>query len=270
MEAFKVTKADGVAEVMLLGPGRGNAMGPAFWAECPGVFRDLDRDEEVRVVVVRGSGEHFSYGLDLPGMMASLAPHLMGDKRAGERTKLLDWIGELQSSFNEVARCRKPVIAAIAGYCIGGGLDLASACDIRLASATAKFSLREVKLAIVADLGSLQRLPAIIGEGATRELAFTGKDIDAARAARLGLVNEVFESPDALWAAARAMAESIARNPPLTVHGIKRVLEHSAAPRVQAGLDFVATWNAAFLQSSDLEEAMAAFMEKRAPVFRGK
>lgn len=270
MNAFDVQEAGAVGTVTLLGPGKGNAMGPDFWRECAGVFRDLDRDEAVRAVVVRGSGANFSYGLDLAGMMADLGPHLMGEALAKERTKLFDWIHELQTCFDEVARCRKPVIAAVHGWCIGGGLDLIAACDIRLASRTAKFSLREVKLAIVADLGSLQRLPAIIGEGHTRELAFTGRDIDAARAERIGLVNDVYDTDEALFAAAHALAADIAKNPPLTVQGAKRVLEQSHRPHVRAGLDYAAAWNAAFLSSKDLREAVGAFLERRPPEFRGE
>lgn len=270
MRALSVTKQGGVAEVELLGPGKGNAMGPDFWAECPGVFRDLDKDDDVRAVIVRGSGKHFSFGLDLMGMMEQLAPHLMGSPSAKQRTKLLDYIAELQASTNAVAECRKPVIAAVHGYCIGAGLDLIAACDVRLASVDAKFSIREVKLAIVADLGSLHRLPAIIGEGATRDLAFTGRDVDAAEALQMRLVGRVLPDADALLATARAMAADIAKNPPLTVQGIKRVMNQAVAGRVRDGLEHVATWNSAFLASKDLAEAMAAFMEKRAPNFTGE
>src|SRR5262249_30713106 len=152
------------AEVTLLGPGKGNALGPAFWAECPGVFRALDKDDAVRAVVVRGAGGNFSYGLDLKAMMPSLGPELTADGLARARTRLLGKVGELQASFDAIEACRKPVIAAITGWCIGGGVDLVAACDVRLASADAKFSVREVKVAMVADLGSLQRLPRIVGQ----------------------------------------------------------------------------------------------------------
>jgi enoyl-CoA hydratase len=162
------------------------------------------------------------------------------------------------------------VIAAITGWCIGSGLDLISACDIRVCSADARFSLREVKMAMVADLGSLQRLPALIGEGHTRELAFTGKDIDAADAARIGLVNEVFAQPEELFAAAHQLAIHIADNSPLVVQGIKQVLNASQEQSLAEGLRYVALWNTAFLQSHDLAEAFQAFMEHRAPQFQGR
>ena len=161
------------------------------------------------------------------------------------------------------------MIAAVHGWCIGGGVDLIAACDIRLASAEAQFSVRETKVAIVADVGSLQRLPAIIGKGHVAELAFTGKDITAARAEAIGLVNHVSADADAVLADARAMAAEIAANSPLAVQGTKAVLAACEDRTVAEGLDYVATWNAAFLASDDLAEAMAAFMEKRPATFTG-
>jgi enoyl-CoA hydratase len=162
------------------------------------------------------------------------------------------------------------VICAIAGPCIGGGIDLASACDVRIASRDARFSVREVKVAIVADLGSLQRLPRIIGHGHTRELAFTGKDIDAERALRIGLVNDVLPDEASLLEHARAMAREIAANSPLAVQGAKEVLGYGEERRILDGERFVAVWNAAFLASNDLREAISAFLEKRDPRFTGR
>jgi enoyl-CoA hydratase len=193
-----------------------------------------------------------------------------GENLAAERTRFIDTILRMQAAVTSVAACRKPVVAAISGWCIGGGLDLIAACDIRLCSAEARFSLRETKMAIVADIGSLQRLPHIIGEGNTRELALTGKDIDSDRALRMGLVNEVYESPETLLAGARAMAGEIATNAPLVVQGTKRVLNERIDREVEEGLRFVAVWNAAFLQSLDLQEALAAFLERRPPRFEGR
>jgi enoyl-CoA hydratase len=268
--ALEVRREGHVAEVRLLGPGKGNAMGPDFWRELPLVFRTLDADPEIRAIVLTGSGKNFSYGLDLPAMLPQWAPLLEGDALAAPRTGFLRELRTLQDAVGSVAATRKPVIAAVSGWCIGGGVDLISAADIRLASAEAKFSVREVKVAIVADLGSLQRLATIIGEGHLRELAFTGRDIDAARAEKIGLVNDVHPDQEAVLAAARKLADDIAANPPLVVQGVKDVLAANTEQQVAAGLRYVAAWNSAFLPSKDLGEAVQAFMQRRDPEFTGE
>ena len=270
-ESLRVETTGQIAEVILTGPGKGNAMGPDFWRELPVVFAGLDRDPEIRVVVVRGEGRMFSSGLDLPAVMGNLGPKMSADGGiAGARTDVLDEILEMQAAVNAVESCRKPVIAAIHGWCIGGGVDLIAACDVRLAAADAKFSIREVKVAIVADMGSLQRLPAIIGEGNTRLLALTGKDIDATEALRIGLVTSVHDDPESVRTAALDLAAEIAANPPLVVQGTKRVMNDSRDMPMADALRHVAVWNSAFLASHDLGEAMAAFAEKRPPEFRGR
>lgn len=267
--SLRVSVKEHVAEVVLRGPSKGNAMGPDFWRECPRVFESLDRDPQVRAIVVSAEGNHFTYGLDLPAMMGDLSSAI-SEGLASARTKLHDKVFELQRAFQAIASCRKPVIAAVQGWCIGGGVDLITACDVRICSKDAKFSVREVKVAMVADLGSLQRLPAIVGHGHTRELALTGKDIDAARALRIGLVNDVYETKEALLDAAHTMAREISANPPLVVQGVKQVLESAHAPAVDAGLRYVAAWNSAFLPSKDLGEAFGAFLERRPPKFSGE
>tara|TARA_R110002072_G_scaffold151047_1_gene300162 strand:+ start:248 stop:1039 length:792 start_codon:yes stop_codon:yes gene_type:complete len=259
------TTSDGIATVTLTT----KTMPPAFFPACRAVFEDLAREEGLRCVVIRSSEDCFSYGLDLPATFSELGPLFSGGG-AETRSKLLATIRDWQGAASAIARCPAPVIAAVHGWCVGGGLDLVSACDIRLAAADAQFSLREAKVAIVADLGSLQRLPAIIGPAHTRELAYSGKDIDAQRALAIGLVNTVHETRQETFAAAQELASEIAGNSPLVVRGIKQVLDFGVGKSVADGLEYVAAWNAAFLASEDLAEAGAAFMEKRPPVYRGR
>ena len=264
-KSLSIKVEDGVGKIALKGPGKGNAMGPDFWSEFPQAVRAVDDDATVRAVIVTGEGKDFTFGLDLPAMMPQLAAK--GKFLGTERRKFLDLILELQKCFSLIEESDKPFIAAVNGWCIGAGLDLISACDIRMCSSEAKFSLREVKVAIVADLGSLQRLPHIIGQGHTRELAFTGKNIDAARAKQIGLVNDVYESADDLATAARELAREIADHAPLVVQGTKQILNESRDRSVADGLKYVALWNSAFLHSTDLEEAVRAFMERRPPKY---
>src|SRR6202046_3723230 len=211
-ESVLLDTKDHVAQVTLIGPGQGNAMGPAFWSELPELFAALDADPNIRAIVLTGSGRNFSYGLDLPAMGGTLAPVLAEGAMAGPRTEFHTEVLRMHNTISAVADCRTPTIAAIHGWCIGGGVDLISAVDIRYASADAKFSVREVKLAIVADVGSLARLPLILKTAAVRERALTGKDTDAARAEKIGLVNDVFADADAALAAAHDTAAAIAAN----------------------------------------------------------
>ncbi|CRK50181.1 Enoyl-CoA hydratase [Rhodococcus sp. RD6.2] len=269
-KAFTVDIKDNVAQVTLIGPGKGNAMGPDFWDELVPLFAELDADPEVRAVVLAGEGKHFSFGLDLQAMAPAMAPVLADKAQAAPRTDFHGVIRKMQNAITAVADCRKPVVAAVQGWCIGGAVDLITAADIRYASADAKFSVREVKVAMVADVGTLARLPRIIGDGHLRELALTGKDIDAARAEKIGLVNDVYADAEATLAAAHETAAAIAANPPLVVQGVKQVLDHTRKPAVDDSLRYVAAWNSAFLPSEDLGEAIAAVFQKRAPEFKGR
>lgn len=267
-ETLEVTRDGHIATVFLNRPDKGNAMSPQLFADLGQAFADLDADEEVRAILLAGNGKAFTYGLDLFAAMADLGPMLQGGL-AGPRSKLRRYILKLQRQIGMPATVRVPVVAAIHGWCIGGGVDLISACDIRFCSADAKFSVREARIGIVADIGSLQRLPKIIGDAATRELALTAKDIDAARALKLGLVSEVLPDRDALLQHATEETRRLAALPPLVVQGVKQVLNAQDGLTIEQSLDYVATWNAAFLQSEDFAEATAAFFEKREPVYKG-
>ena len=278
-------RGNGVATIWLDRADARNALGRAFFDEISAVTATLSANSTVRAVVVAARGPDFSVGLDLKEMggllggggdtgsagstdragSADRAPASPAARAAATRRS----VRRLQGAITAVADCPKPVIAAIHGYCIGAGMDLVTACDVRLASADAVFSVRETRMAIVADLGSLQRLPRIIGAGHVAELALTGKDIDAGRAKEIGLVNEVYPDFGTVLAAATSMATDIAALSPLAVQGTKTVLAANEGRTIAQALDYVAAWNAGMLASDDLAEAVRAFLEKRPPRFTG-
>ncbi len=261
-----------IAEVILDRPDKLNAMAPSFFDQIRQAFERVDQEDTIRVAILRAEGRHFTAGLDLKAAANNvLSPDAdAATSPVTANTRLYRLIRDWQNSISAAERCRKPVIAAVHGYCIGGGVDLTTACDIRLCTADATFSIHETKLAMVADIGTLQRITAIVGKGMAREMAFTGKQITAEHAERCGLVNAVYVDQNSLLAGARAMAEEIAANSPLAVQGTKQVLQYSEEHTIDEGLDHVAHWNASFLHSQDLVEAMTAYMEKRPPVFQGR
>jgi enoyl-CoA hydratase len=268
-DVLTVERDGHVATLWLDNPDARNAMGPAFWTDLPLVMAELGADDDVWVIVLAAKGKHFTAGIDLTMFGSSLSGE-GGGSAVSKRRRFLDEVKRLQASITSVADCPKPVIAAVHGACIGGGIDLISACDIRLCSADATFSVRETRMAMVADVGTLQRLPGVLKAGDLAELVYTGKDIDAERARTIGLVNHVHHDHDTVVKAARDMAAEIAANSPLAVQGSKAVLQRGASLTVEQGLDLVALWNAAFIQSDDLSEAVTAFFEKRPPDFKGQ
>lgn len=262
-------ESDGpVATIWLDRPEKHNAMGKAFWEDLPGAVEAVDADPAIRVVVIAGRGPSFTTGLDLMEFAGEFGSS--GGSPAAASQQQLALIRKMQWTMTSVADCSKPVIAAVHGYCLGGGIDLITAADIRLASADAIFSIRETKIAIVADVGTLQRLPKVLSAGHVAELAYSGKDIDATRAEKIGLVNDVYPDQDALFKAARQLAEEIAANSPLVVQGVKHILRKGESLTVDEALEYVALYNTAFLRSDDLAEAMAAFVEKRPPEYTGR
>lgn len=268
-EAFEIEIEARVATVWLNNPERRNALGPAFWKELPTMMRALDGDPDIRAIVLAARGPHFTVGLDLKTMAGVLLASTTGGG-ASARLQVREHIQSFQDAITTVARCRKPVIAAVHGYCLGGGIDLITACDIRLAAADAVFSVRETRIAIVADVGTLQRLPAIIGKGHVAEMVYSGADLSAQRAKEIHLVNEVYGDQAATVQAARDLAARIAENSPLAVSGAKQVMAFCEGKSVEDGLEYVALWNAAFIESADLLEALQAFTEKRPARFTGR
>jgi enoyl-CoA hydratase len=256
-----------VAYLYLNRPQKRNALDPGFWDALLKHFEELDLIREVRVVIISGKGASFCAGLDLTAL-ADIPAFDFGDQTPANRMDLVVYVRRWQNALTAIERCRKPVIAAIHGACIGGGLDLISACDIRLASQDAIFSLREAAMAMVADLGSLQRLPLIIGQGLTRELAFTARDVTASEALDMRLINRMYPDQEILLAGARAMAQEIANRSPLAVQSSKEALNFGRHLSVEQGLHYSLVRNSMILPSSDLLEAFQAFLEKRPPNYK--
>ncbi|MGD9080759.1 MAG: crotonase/enoyl-CoA hydratase family protein [Desulfobacterales bacterium] len=262
---FKIEIDNHIAWLILNRPEKRNVMGLAFFDEIGACLDDFDQNPDIRVVIIRAEGKSFSAGTDLEE-----AGTLINQSSADGRDNMYKNILALQTGFNKIESCRKPVIAAVHSHCIGGGMNLICACDMRLAAKDAIFSIRETRMGIVADLGTLQRLPHIIGQSWARELALTGRDFTAQEALQMGLVTRVCDDRTALYKAAKKLADQIAACPPLTVQGTMEVINYSRDNGIDAGLQYVAQKNSAALPSEDLFEAVTAFMEKREPVFKGK
>lgn len=252
---------EGVADLRINRPKQANSLSADTWQDLRRAAQLLDATPEVRVVVLSGEGRHFCAGIDL-GMLGQLRPADLEPGRAGEelRRRILD----LQDTLTWFERCRKPVLAAISGACIGAGLDLAVACDLRYASADAQFVLKEVDMGLAADVGVLQRLPRIVGEGIARELAYTGRAVTGTEAAELRLVNRCYDSPEELRKGVGELARELAAKSPIALRGTKHAITYARDHSIADGLDQIATWNASALLTQDIAESVAAFQEKRA------
>ncbi len=257
-----------IAQLQLNRPRQANAIDQTMWQELGDAMAWANDTAEVRVVVLSGAGSHFCSGIDL-----SMLGQLIGDPTAEhscegrKREALREKIIWLQSQISTIEQCRKPVLAAIHGLCIGGGVDLVSACDMRYCSEEAQFSIKEIDVGLVADIGTLQRLPQLIGEGMMRELVYTGRSVKASEATTLGLTNRCFSDKETMMEAVLAIANTIASKSPLTIRGSKQVMLHSRDHSVADGLDYVATWNAGMLLSDDIKIALNAHRKHEKPQF---
>ena len=233
-------------------------MNQTAWDELSQVFDSLDSNNDLHAIILSGEGKHFCTGIDLK-LLGSIEDVVQGKSRSEAAEIIRSLILKLQEPINKIEKCRKPVLAAVHGGCIGAGLDIIAACDMRYCTSESFFTIKEIDMAMVADLGSLQRLPKILSDGMVREMAFTGRNVSAEEALNSGLVNRKFETKEDM--------ETIARKSALAVRGTKSVLNHARENSVAEGLEYVATWNAGMLLSDDLKEAVSAFREKRQPVF---
>jgi enoyl-CoA hydratase len=265
---FDIDLADGIATVTLCRGDELNTMTPAFWDELPKLVRELDAGGGARAMVLASTGRHFSAGMDLAvfadggggGGGSSAEP---GRVRANLRSNVL----HLQETFSCLEKARMPVLAAIQGGCIGGAVDMVTACDMRYATEDAFFCIQEINIGMTADVGTLQRLPKLIPEGVCRELAYTGRRMPAAEAKAVGLVNEVFADHEALLAGVQAVAVEIASKSPLAIWGTKEMVRYARDHSTADALDYIATWQAGMFHPADMVESFTAKAEGRDPEF---
>lgn len=268
-KCFRVSEEDGVAHLQLCRPEAYNTMTPDFWRELPDLVNEISDAGRARAIVISSTGKHFTAGMDLAvfqgpdGIGARPSVEEMGRKRAAMREQVL----LLQRSFNALEEARMPVLAAIQGACIGGGVDMIAACDMRYCTEDAYFCIQEINIGLTADVGTLQRLPRLIPDGVVRELAYTGRRLPAARAKEVGLVNQVFPSHEALLAGVLEIAREIASRSPLAVCGSKEMIRYVRDHSVADGLNYIATWQSGMFFGGDMQECFRAKQEKRAPAF---
>ena len=267
-EGFDVsTDEHGIAHIVLNNPEKRNAMTRGFWDDLPAAVRELDKSGAVKVIVLSSTGPHFTAGLDL----ASFA-EVTADLGAGESdvhraaTKPLGFYENvlvMQEAFTAMEKARVPVLAAIQGGCIGGGVDMVTACDMRYCTEDAFFTIYEINIGMTADVGTFPRILNHLPEGVVRELAYTGRRMHAGEAMALGLVNKVYTDQEAMLAGVMELAREIATKPQLAIYGCKNIISHARDHKTDESLDYIALWNASMLQQSEIMEAMAAKQMKR-------
>ncbi|MEM1298617.1 MAG: crotonase/enoyl-CoA hydratase family protein [Pseudomonadota bacterium] len=262
---FEVERHGAVAELRMNRPEKANGMSPDFWEDLPRLVEALDADMTVRAIVLTGAGKNFTGGMDLSTFQELTG--MMQQEPGRVAYALRRVILRLQDSFTALERARLPVIAAIQGACIGGGIDLITACDIRLASEDAKFSIEEINIGMAADVGTLQRLPKLVPIGVVQELALTGRRFSPEEARGWGLINAVLPDAEAVRSAALEMASNIAAKSPLAVAGTKQAVLHARDHSVTEGLEHIATWNGGMLRAEDLMAALQARMARKEAVF---
>lgn len=265
-ETLRLSRRGSVGQVELHRPEKANAITAVMWHELRAAMEWLDRSDGIRVGILTGAGAHFCAGLDL-SMFEQLRSEVADPCDGRAREKLRRRILDIQDTVSAIERCRKPVIAAVHGACVGGGVDIVTACDLRYCCEAAWFSVKEIDVGLVADVGTLQRLPRLIGEGHARELAYTGRRVDGREAAELRLVNRCHATREDLQKGVAEIAGQLAAKSPLSLRGTKAMITYSRDHSVADSLDHVATWNAGMLFSRDLAESIAALHDKRSPQY---
>ena len=262
---FDVETKDDIAHIRMIRPDKANSMIPEFWDELPQIVNQLSEGNDARAIVLSAEGRHFCSGMDLSVFadnndvsVQSNAKHI-SRQRASFRTTAL----QLQRTFSCLEESRLPVLSAIQGACIGGGIDMVSAADLRYATKDAFFCIQEINIGMTADVGTLQRMPKLVPEGVVRELAYTGRNMSASEAKERGFVNEIYEDQDAMDDAVLEIAKEIASKSPMAIWGTKQTLNYGRDHSVADSLEYIATWNAAMFDPDDMAEAFMAQTENR-------
>ncbi|MEZ5572580.1 MAG: crotonase/enoyl-CoA hydratase family protein [Halioglobus sp.] len=263
-ETLEVSIEEQVATVCLNRPDKANAMNGPMWNELQDCFEWLDQEPTVRAVILAGNGKNFCAGLDLT-VFGELQGSSSDPARRAEHLRRT--ILRMQDNLTAIEKCRVPVLAAIHKSCIGGGVDMTCCADMRYATEDAYFSIREIDIGMTADVGTLQRLPKIIPDGVVRELAYTGRNMDAEEAREVGFVNKVFDNRESMMREVTTIARAIAAKSPLAVRGSKEMLLYSRDHSVAEGLNYIATWNAGMMSQLDLQAGMQAQMSKSKAVY---
>ena len=264
MHSFTLTEQNHIAHLVLSRPEAMNTMHPTFWRELDDVLTRIHREGAARVLVISSTGKHFSAGMALETFAGAIQ---MDDQSPEGRAAIFDLLTDMQSTFTKLERLRIPVIAAIQGGCIGGAVDMVTACCIRYATADAFFCIQEINIGMVADVGTLQRLPKLIPEAVVKELAYTGRRLGADKALGYGLVNAVFDSPEALLAGALQCAAEIAAKPPVAIWGTKQAIHYTRDHSVHDALEQMGWLQGAIWSNTHVRESVAAMKEKRAGQF---
>lgn len=268
-ECFDVSIKEEIAHIVLNRPEKRNNMNGAFWDELPAIIRDIDENARARVIVISSTGPHFCGGLDVSMFASGVVTDESTDvaRRRQKGANFLNTVSIMQDSFSALEVCRLPVLAAIQGGCIGGGVDLVTACDMRYATRDAFVTIYETKIGMTADVGTFPRIVKLIPEGLVREMAYTGRRVSAEEARDMGLVNRVYDTHEDMLAGVMEIAREIAANAPLAVHGCKRAITYARDHSTQEGLEWIGMWNASMLQNDEIMEAMTARHESRPAEF---
>lgn len=265
---FLVNVENHVAHVSFNRPDKANALVLEAWEEMQEIFEAIDQNIDVRVVVLTGEGKHFCAGIDL-SLLMNIQRFNEDNCEGRKREKLRQFILKLQNTISSIEKCRKPVLAAIHNGCIGGGVDIVTACDMRYSTKDAYFTIKEVDMGLVADIGTLQRLPKIIPPGMVSEMAYTGRKVYGDEAKTIGLVNQSYEDQRSMTTEVFKIANTIAAKSPLVIRGTKEMIQFTRNHTVEESLNYMSVWNAAMLMSNDLMEAFQANLEKREANFKG-